>query len=404
MSAIERSTAEELDAGDALAHWRDEFVVVDPDLIYLDGNSLGMAPKRSIAAVRDAMEHAWAGDLITSWWEHEWLDLPLAVGDRLAPVIGARPGEVAVHDSTTVCLFQLVNIAIELAVERRGVAAAESRPAVVAVSATEFPTDRYVVDGIARLRTAPGGSDRPVVVRRGLDDLDGADVVVRSLVDYRTASVAPLAEETARAAAHGAVTVWDLSHAAGVVALDLEGAGVEFAAGCTYKFLNGGPGSPAFTYVRSSLQADIRQPIWGWFGQTNQFAMDNDFDPRVGIGRLLHGTPAVLGLVAADAGISVTADAGIAAIAAKAHRLGTFAIDVAASLGLRCTTERPPASSGGHVSITHPDAAALQQALVERKVIVDKRDRDILRIGLSPLTTRFVDVHDGLSTLAALAH
>jgi kynureninase len=379
-----RARAEALDRDDPLANWRGEFVLPDPELIYLDGNSLGRTPKATVEALRRVVDEQWAGDLITSWWEHGWLDLPLTVGDELAPLLGAQPGEVAVHDSTTVCLFQLVNVALDL-----------TGGSVVAVADTEFPTDRYVIEGIARLR--PG-----VTVRRGLDDLDGVDVVVRSLVDYRTAELHDLDAETQRARAAGAVTVWDLSHAAGVVDVDLTGAGVELAAGCTYKFLNGGPGAPAFTYVRSASQDVVTQPIWGWFGQRDQFAMDNPFDARAGVGRMLNGTPGILGLVAARCGIEVSARAGIANIALKARELGNYAIDVAAELGLNCTTSRPPTSSGGHVSIIHLDAATLQERLAARKVIVDKRDPDVLRFGLSPLTTQFVDVHDGLAALAGM--
>jgi kynureninase len=382
----DRRVALELDASDALAEWRDEFVIRDPELIYLDGNSLGMTPKRTVAAVRTAIESQWAGDLIASWWDNGWLDLPLTVGNELAPLIGAQPGEVAVHESTTVCLFQLVNAALDLCPGGR----------TIAVEDTEFPTDRYVVDGIARLRP-------DVVVRRGLDDLSDVDVVVRSLVDYRTAALQPLAAETARAAAAGATTVWDLSHAAGVVAVDLAGAGAEFAAGCTYKFLNGGPGAPAFSYVRSNVHERLTQPIWGWFAQTDQFAMDAPFAPRDGIARLLNGTPPILGLTAARAGVSLTAEAGIRSIASKAESLSTYAIDLAEDLGLICTTAPVPASSGGHVSIIHHDALALQRALAEHKVIVDKRDPDVLRLGLSPLTTRFTDVFDCLALLADLA-
>jgi len=379
-----RERAEALDRDDPLAGWRDEFLLPDPELIYLDGNSLGRTPARTVEALRTVVEGQWAGDLITSWWEHGWLEMPLTVGDELAPLLGARPGEVAVHDSTTVCLFQLVNIALDL-----------TGGSVIAVADAEFPTDRYVIEGIARLR--PG-----ITVRRGLDDLAGVDVVVRSLVDYRTAALQDLAAETARARAAGAVIVWDLSHAAGVVEINLTKAAVDLAAGCTYKFLNGGPGSPAFTYVRRSVQDDVVQPIWGWFGQRDQFAMDNPFDARPGIGRMLNGTPGVLGLVAARCGIQVSAAAGITDIAAKGRGLSGFAIDLARDLGLTCPTARPPASSGGHISILHPDATALQARLAAGKVIVDKRDPDVLRFGLSPLTTRFVDIHDGLAALAGM--
>ncbi len=379
------SDAEALDAADPLTRWRDEFVIGDPDLVYLDGNSLGMTPKRTIAAVREIVETQWPGDLITSWWKHDWLNLPLTVGDELAPIIGAQPGEVVVNESTTVCLFQLVNVALNL-VDDSGA------DRVIAVEDTEFPTDRYVVDGIARQRP-------DIRVQAGLDDLDGVDVVVRSLVDYRTAELHDITAETARARSAGAVTVWDLSHTAGVVPVDLTAGGAELAAGCTYKFLNGGPGAPAFSYVRTELHDRLRQPIHGWFAQQNQFDMDEPFSARPGIAALMNGTPSVIGLTAARAGISVTADAGIEAIAAKARRLATYAIDLAESLGLRTSTPRPPASSGGHVSIIHRDAAALQGQLADRKIVVDKRDPDVLRLGLSPLTTRFRDVHLALSTL-----
>lgn len=384
--------ADALDADDPLASWLDEFVVPDPDLVYLDGNSLGRTPRRTIEALAEVVEHQWAGVLIESWWEHDWLDLPLIVGDELAPLIGARAGEVVVHESTTVCLFQLVNVALDLRDDR-------SAPAVIAVDDTEFPTDRYVVEGIARLRSR---SDSHVIVRAGTDDLDGVDVVVRSLVDYRSAVVADIEAETERARRHGARVVWDLSHAAGVLPVHLDATGAELAAGCTYKFLNGGPGAPAFSYVRHELHDQLTSPIQGWFGQADQFRMDDAWAPRAGIARLLNGTPPVLALAAARAGISVTADAGIHAIAAKARSLATLAIDVAGELGLSCDTEPPPRTSGGHVVVRHAEAKRLQPALAERGVVLDEREPDVLRLGLSPLTTRHRDVVRALSTLADL--
>ena len=381
---IDRSDALALDAADPLAPWRDEFVIPDPELIYLDGNSLGRPPKRTVDAVHRMVEQ-WSTDLIASWWQHDWLSLALTVGDELAPLLGAQAGEVAVHESTTVALFQQVNVALDLVPGRR----------TIAVDDDDFPTDRYVVEGIARLRS--------LEVRRGLDDLDGVDVVVRSLVDYRTAEVADLAGETARATAAGATTIWDLSHAAGVLELDLPGADVELAVGCTYKFLNGGPGAPAFVFVSNEIQDRVAQPIWGWFAQSDQFTMERPFDPRPGIGRMLNGTPPVLGLTAARAGISVTADAGIAAIAEKARALTAFCIDLADHHGFETDTPRDSARRGGHVAIRHPDARALQQALADRAVIVDYRDPDVLRFGLSPLTTSFTDVYDAMAALADTA-
>lgn len=381
-----RAHSAALDAADHLAHWRDEFVIDDPSLVYLDGNSLGMTPRRTVEAVRHVMESQWASDLISSWWQHEWLNLPTTVGDELAPLVGASPGEVVVNESTTVCLFQLVNVAIDLTDRAPG------EHVVIAVDDTEFPTDRYVVDGIARLR--PG-----VVVRPDTADLGGVDVVVRSLVDYRTAELRDLAGETERARAAGAVVVWDFSHAVGVVPVDVGGAGVELAAGCTYKFLNGGPGAPAFSYVRTALHDRLVQPIRGWFAQRDQFAMDEPFAARPGIAAMMNGTPSVLALTAARAGISVTAEAGIDAIAAKAEALAHHAIDLAQEFGLATSTGRPPSSSGGHVSILHPDAGAIQRELLTRRIVVDKREPDVLRLGLSPLTTRFTDVHDALRAI-----
>jgi kynureninase len=380
---IERDDALTRDAGDPLAIWRDAFVIPDPELIYLDGNSLGRTPVRTVDALRRVIDE-WAGDLISSWWEHDWLDLTLTVGDELAPLLGAGSGEVAVHESTTVGIFQQVNVALDLVPGRR----------VIAIDDADFPTDRYVVEGVARLRD--------VEIRRGLDDLDGVDVVLRSLVDYRTAEVADLAAETARAAAHGATTVWDLSHAVGVLELDLPAAGVELAVGCTYKFLNGGPGAPAFVFVSSAVHERLTQPIWGWFAQSDQFAMERSFDPRQGVGRMLNGTPPVLGLTAAREGIALTVEAGIVTVADKARQLTGFAIDLADQYGFETDTPRDPARRGGHVAIRRRDARRLHQELAERKVIVDHRDPDVLRFGLSPLTTRFVDVFDAMSTLARL--
>jgi kynureninase len=380
----DRSDAVGLDAVDPLARWRDEFVIPDPDLIYLDGNSLGRTPKRTVAALHRVVEQEWAGDLIASWWDNDWLDLALAVGDDLAPLLGAGAGEVAVHESTTVSIFQQVNVALDLGPDRR----------VIAIDPDDFPTDRYVVEGVARLRD--------VEVRHGLDDLDGVGVVVRSLVDYRTAEVADLVGETARAVAAGATTVWDLSHAAGVLELDLPGAGVELAVGCTYKFLNGGPGAPAFVFVSREVQERVRQPIWGWFGQSDQFAMDRPFDPRPGIGRMLNGTPPVLGLTAAREGIRLSVEAGIDAIAAKARSLTGLGIDLADQFGLENVTPRDEHRRGGHVAIRRPDARELHDALTARGIVIDRRDPDILRFGMSPLTTRYVDVFDAFEALDRL--
>lgn len=378
-----RADALVLDEADPLSTWRDQFVIADPALVYLDGNSLGMMPKRTIDRIERVLRDEWAAGLVRSW-DH-WVDLPQKVGDRLAPLIGARPGEVVVHDSTTVNIYQLVDAACALNPERR----------VIAIGPADFPTDRYVVAGIA--------AARGLQVRGDFERLDDVAVMVRSVVDYRTAEVADVVGETARASAAGAIVLWDLSHAAGVVPVDLAAAGVQFAVGCTYKYLNGGPGSPAFSYVAHELQATMPQPIWGWFAQVAQFEMGPAFQPQPDIRRLLLGTPSIVALAAAEEGIATTVEAGIEAVAAKARALTGFALDVCDQLGLPSSTPRDPSRRGAHVAVHHPNAAPLVAALADRRVITDFRGPDIVRIGCSPLTTRFADVFDGLSRLHDLA-
>ncbi len=380
---LTRDDAVARDAGDPLARWRDEFVVADPSLVYLDGNSLGMMPRRTIARLERVMSDEWAAGLIRSW-DH-WLDLPQRVGDRLAPLIGAAAGEVVVHDSTTVNIYQLVDAACAIRPER----------GAIAISAAEFPTDRYVVAGIANARG--------LQVRTDLADLGDVAVMVRSVVDYRTAEVADVAGETARADAAGAMVLWDLSHAAGVLAMDLGAANVQLAVGCTYKYLNGGPGAPAFSFVAAELHATLPQPIWGWFAQSDQFEMGPTFVPQPDIRRLLFGTPSILALVAADEGIALTLEAGIEAVATKAQALTGFGLELCDELGLRSTTPRDPTRRGGHIAVHHPNAMRLVAELAQRGVITDFRDPDIVRIGCSPLTTRFTDVFEGLVAMASLA-
>lgn len=380
---LDRDTAAALDAVDPLAQWRDEFIVPDDELVYLDGNSLGRAPKRTIERLQHVVEHEWADDLISSW-EH-WASLPSRVGDALAPLIGARAGEVVAHDSVTINLHQLVHAALRLRPDRT----------VIAVDAAEFPTDRYVVDAVA----AQVGAR----VREGFDRFDDVAVVVRSLVDYRTAELADLAAETSRAADAGALVIWDLSHAAGVLEVDLDGAGVELAVGCTYKFLNGGPGSPGFSFVAEHLVTSIDQPVRGWFGARDQFAMSPTFEPRPDIARLVTGTPGILGLTGALAGIELTAEAGLAAIAAKARSLTQLALALCDALGFESPTPTDPARRGGHVTVRHPQARSLTRRLAsECRVVADFREPDVIRFGCSPLTTRYVDVYDGLAALARL--
>ena len=376
---ITRDDALALDAADPLARFRDRFHIPDPAVVYLDGNSLGMPPKRTLERITEIYRDDWAAGLIRSW-DH-WVDMPQRVGDVLAPLIGAHPGEVVLHDNTTLNVYQLVHGAIGLN---------PGRP-VIAISADDFPTDRYVVDGIAQ---ALG-----MTVRHGFEQLDDVAVVVRSVIDYRTSELVDVKAETARAHAAGALVVWDLSHAVGAIEIDLHDCGAQLAIGCSYKFLNGGPGAPAWTYVAKELHSTIRQPIWGWFATEDQFAMGPEFSPRADIARMLLGTPTIMALAAAEVGIALSAEAGMPAIHAKGKALTGFAIDMCDQVGLATPTPRDPSRRGSHVAIEHPQAKALVKALHEQDVLFDFREPNIIRAGCSPLTTRFVDLFDGITAV-----
>jgi len=382
---ISRDDAQRLDLADPLASFRADFLIPDDGLIYLDGNSLGRTPKATVERLKRVVETEWAADLVNSW--SHWLDMPRRVGDRMGAIIGSRPGEVAVHDNTTLNIYQAVHMALGLRPDRT----------VVSVATDDFPTDRYVVEGIARDR---GLQVRPLAPDMSLNDVA---VVVRSVVDYRTAAMADVADFTARARDAGALVVWDLAHAAGAVEFDVHALGVDLAIGCSYKFLNGGPGAPAWTFVRADLQTRVSQPIQGWFAQKDQFAMGRPFEPHDDIRRVLLGTPHMLSLVAAEEGIALSARVGMPAIAAKGRQLTEFALSIVDELGLRSSTPRDPRRRGCHIAVLHADAANLvDRLLLERQVIADARPPDIVRLGLSPLTTRYTDVWDGLHALRTL--
>ncbi len=390
-----------LDAADPLAGLRDRFVVRDPDLVYLDGNSLGRTPKRSLERLARTAEVEWADGLVRAW-DH-WLDLPLRVGDALATsVLGAAPGTVAVTDSTTVNLYRVASAALDDRPGRRVIVAARD----------DFPTDRYVLEGLAAsrrmsIRWLTGDPVEGVQVAEVEDALDDdVALVLLSLVNYKSAAIVDLdAVEAAgrRAAAH---VVWDLSHAAGAIPLDLAARDVGLAVGCTYKYLNGGPGAPAFIHVAPRLSDRLRPPIQGWFAQRDQFEMGPAFDPREGIAGWLVGSPPVLSLGLIEESATLIREAGMGEIRAKSMALTAYAValldEVLAPLGCRLGSPRDPARRGGHVAIRHPDAKALTARLIERKVIPDFREPDVIRFGLSPLTTSFADVRRGVDALASL--
>ncbi|MCW8382131.1 kynureninase [Streptomyces justiciae] len=402
VSGIPRTVAEELDAADPLAAFRERFVIADPELIYLDGNSLGPLPAATPEVLREVVEEGWGGGLVRSW--QGWIDWGARLGDRLAQhVLGAAPGEVVISDSTSVNLYKLAAAALD---------AAPGRGTVV-MDAEDFPTNRYIVQGLAeqrglRLVRLPsdldGGLDLDVL-RAALNG--DVALVVLSLVSYRSGALLDMAQVNELARAVGARVLWDVSHAAGAVPVDLAGTGAELAVGCTYKYLNGGPGSPAFLYVRRELQARLRQPVWGWYGQRGQFEMGPDYDPVPGIERFLVSTPPLVSLAAIDPALALVEEAGTARIRAKGLRLGRLADDLADAwltpLGFRPASPRPPQGRGSHLSLYHPDAWRICQALAaDAKVVCDYRVPDRLRIGLSPLVTRFTDVWDALARIRDL--
>jgi kynureninase len=388
-------SAEALDRDDPLARFRDEFVHEEGGPLYVDGNSLGRLPKRTQAALAAGMER-WGSDLVRGW--HDWIELPTAVGDELAEhVLGAQPDEVVVTDSVTVNLYKLASAVLAARPERRA----------VVTDLDNFPTDRYVLEGVADdLRfIEPDPVDGPTVA-----DVEAAcaagdvGLVVLSHVAYRPGALADLPAITEAAHAAGALVCWDLSHSAGAVEIGLEEHGVDLAVGCTYKYLNAGPGAPAFLYIRSPLQKELRTPIQGWFGQRDQFAMGHPYEPASGIAGFLAGTPQILGLVAIRSGLELMAEAGIDAIAAKGRALTAYAVELhdelLAPLGVGLGTPRDPARRGAHVSFRHPEAWRICRALIERaNVIPDYRGPDSVRFGFPPLYTRFADVHEAVERL-----
>ena len=396
MTDLSRERAVALDAADPLASLRDAFVVDDPELIYLDGNSLGRLPKSTADRIAQVVRDEWGAGLIRSW--RHWVDLPSRAGDLIgSTLLGAAKGQVVVSDSTTVNLYKLA------------VAALDARPGrtVIVTDDDNFPTDRYVLEGLAAQR----GIELRAVhtdIDDGLDlDLlrDAVDedtaLVSLSHVAYRSGALLDMAAVNAIVHRAGALVLWDLCHSAGSVPVELDATGADLAVGCTYKYLNGGPGSPAFLYVRDELQAALRQPIWGWFGQRDQFAMGPSYDPVPGIDRFLAGTPAVAGIAAVEEGVRVLAEAGIDRLRAKGIALTDYVIELAGAW-LPCfdfATPADPDRRGSHVSLRHPDAWRVTQALIEDKVIPDYRTPDRLRLGPAPVSTGFTDVWDGMNRL-----
>ncbi|HWD84645.1 MAG TPA: kynureninase [Solirubrobacteraceae bacterium] len=401
-AALERRGAEALDADDPLARFRERFAGADDGLIYLDGNSLGRLPQATVARLADEVGGKWGQRLIRGW-DEGWMEMPVRVGDALgAAVLGAGAGQTVIGDSTTVCIYKLASAALAMRPGRTQVVTDEAN----------FPTDRYVVEGLAQARglevvwvSSPSHGGVTPELLAGAVGSETA-LVTFSHVAYRSGFMADMAAVNRVAHEAGALILWDLSHSVGSVPLALDADATDLAVGCTYKYLNAGPGAPAFMYARRELQAELRQPIWGWLGRRDPFEMGPGYEVAGGVTALLSGTPPVLAMACVQEGVRLVAEAGIEAIRRKGTELTEFAVGLAdsrlASLGVRVASPRDPSRRGAHVALTHPDAQSLCQELIAHGVIPDFRRPDVIRIGLSPLTTRFVDVWDGLEVLRRL--
>ena len=374
------------DAADPLNGFRGRFALPE-GVIYLDGNSLGPLPRATTARMREVVEREWGQGLIRSWNEAGWVEAPRRVGAKIARLIGAGEDEIVAADSTSVCLFKLV------------MAAAALRPGAILAERDNFPTDAYVAERAAALL----GREYRAVPGDALEEAFALDVAVAVVthVDYRTAARRDMAALTARAAVHGARIVWDLSHSVGAVPLDLGWDGVELAVGCGYKYLNGGPGAPAFLYAARALHARLEPPIAGWWSHAAPFDFAAHYRPAPGIERFLSGTPSMLGLLALEGGIDLMLEADAGLLWDKAVRLyDLFAGEVAAHApGLAILSPADAAARGSHIALAHPHALAIVRALIERGVIGDFRTPDIARFGLTPLTLGYEDVWQAARTL-----
>ena len=376
--AVSLARARELDAADPLAFARVRFQLPD-GIIYLDGNSLGALPKATPGRLADVVQRQWGEDLITSWNKNGWIDWPHQIAAMLAPMVGADPDELLIADSTSICLFKLI------------VAAVMARPGrrVILTEAGNFPTDNYIMQGIAALLPE---TELKIVERDELLGAIGPDIAVVSLthVDFRGGKRLDMQAINAAARTNGALAVWDLSHSAGVVTLDLHLSGCELAVGCGYKYLNGGPGAPAFIYVSAGLQDELQSPLTGWMGHTDPFAFAGDYRAAGGIRKFLTGTPSVLALAALSAGLETFDDIDMQLVEAKTQALTGFFIESVTDLcGIDLSQRDDRCRHGGHVVFPHDHGYAVMRALVDRGVIGDFRAPNLMRFGFAPLYNRF---------------
>lgn len=387
MSVLDKARA--LDAGDPLASYRERFTLPE-GVIYLDGNSLGALPKRTAEVLARVVAREWGEGLIGSWNSAGWFDMAARVGGKIAPLVGAAPHEVIACDSVSVNLFKLIAAALQMRPGRR----------VVLSEPGNFPTDLYMIAGLE----AQGLATRRLAERERLADALDKDVALLMLthVHYKTGALHDMAALTRAAHDAGALVLWDLSHSTGALPVDLRGVGADFAVGCGYKYLCGGPGAPAFAFVAERHHAGLAQPLTGWFGHAAPFEFSDDYAPAPGINRLQCGTPPVLGLTALEVGVDLIAEIGAARLYAKSRALSEFFLECLAELGAPLELVSPADSDqrGSQLSFRHLHAYALCQALIARGVIGDYRASDVLRLGFAPAYLSFADMAEAARHLS----
>ena len=390
-----REEALALDSADPIAAARERFTLPE-GIIYLDGNSLGPPPRNVFKRVDDVLHREWGLDLVRSWTSHGWIDLPDRVAGAIAGLIGASSSEVAVADSTSVNIFKLLGAALNLRPGRH----------VILSEKENFGTDLYIAQGLV---DQMGSEVSLRLVERGqlgpaLDD--DVSVLMLTHVDFRTGLMHDMATWTEAAHEAGALALWDLSHSAGAVPVDLGGCGADLAVGCGYKYLNGGPGAPAFAFVARRHHDRLKTPLWGWMGHEVPFNFDNDYRPEAGVGRLRVGTPPILSLAALECGVASIAEIGVDELRENSIQLTELFIALVdrdlGDYGFEVASPREAERRGSQVSLCHPDGYAIMQALIADGVIGDFRDPDLLRFGFAPAFVRCVDVWDAVAALGAI--
>lgn len=382
-----REEAVALDASDPLASARSKFRLPD-GVTYLVGHSLGPAPQVAIDTVSHVASEEWAMGMVRSWNTAGWIDRASEVGGQIAPLIGVSADEVVICDSVTINLFKLAAAALKLTARQK-----------IIIENDEFPTDQYIAEGLSELA---GVELTKVPAGTALQTLSGGGVLIKSAVNYRTAEIADIETFENAASEAGALIIWDLSHATGIVDIDLSAANALLAAGCTYKYLNGGPGAPAFVYTAKSLVEELQTPLPGWLGHATPFAFSTEYEPASGVERFVAGTPGILSLSALSASLSLYKDIAVQDLHAKAQALGDLCLARAAKIGISSSSPPIGTRRGGHISLRHEDGYAISQALAARGRLTDFRTPDTIRFGFSPLFLSYGEVWDTMDDLTEI--